>query len=76
MNPLMREQHHQDALWQAILESVVDVIGSDQALYTREEKAKPYPQSPSGMTGVQTLLPLMLDHLHASRLSLQRLDSL
>jgi dihydroorotase-like cyclic amidohydrolase len=54
----------------------VDVLGSDHAPHTREEKAKPYPQSPSGMTGVQTLLPLMLDHLHAGRLSLQRLIDL
>lgn len=72
----MREQHHRDALWQAIREGVVDVIGSDHAPHTREEKARPYPQSPSGMTGVQTLLPLMLDHVHAGRLSLQRLVDL
>jgi dihydroorotase len=76
MNPPVREQRHLDALWQAILEGVVDVIGSDHAPHTREEKAKPYPQSPSGMTGVQTLLPLMLDHVHAGRLSLQRLVDL
>ena len=76
MNPPVREQWHQDALWQAIREGVVDVIGSDHAPHTREEKAKPYPQSPSGMTGVQTLLPLMLDHVHAGRLSLQRLVDL
>jgi dihydroorotase len=76
MNPPVREQLHQDALWEAIREGVVDVIGSDHAPHTREEKAKPYPQSPSGMTGVQTLLPLMLDHVHAGRLSLQRLVDL
>jgi dihydroorotase len=76
MNPPVREQHHQDALWQAIREGVVDVIGSDHAPHTREEKARPYPESPSGMTGVQTLLPLMLDHVHAGRLSLQRLVDL
>ncbi len=76
MNPPVREQQHLDALWQAILEGVVDVIGSDHAPHTRAEKAKPYPQSPSGMTGVQTLVPLMLDHVHAGRLSLQRLVDL
>jgi dihydroorotase len=76
MNPPVREQRHQDALWQAIRDGVVDVIGSDHAPHTLEEKAKPYPQSPSGMTGVQTLLPLMLDHVHAGRLSLQRLVDL
>lgn len=76
MNPPVREQHHQDALWQAIGDGVVDVIGSDHAPHTLVEKAKPYPQSPSGMTGVQTLLPLMLNHVHAGRLSLQRLSDL
>ncbi|RCS58124.1 dihydroorotase [Parvibium lacunae] len=76
MNPPVREKHHQDALWQAIRNGVVDVIGSDHAPHTRAEKAKPYPQSPSGMTGVQTLLPLMLDHVNAGRLSLQRLVDL
>lgn len=76
MNPPVRERRHRDALWQAIRDGVVDVIGSDHAPHTLEEKGRPYPQSPSGMTGVQTLLPLMLDHLHAGRLSLQRLMDL
>jgi dihydroorotase len=76
MNPPVREQRHQDALWEAIRKGVVDVIGSDHAPHTLTEKAKPYPQSPSGMTGVQTLLPVMLDHVHAGRLSLQRLVDL
>jgi dihydroorotase len=76
MNPPVRERRHQDALWQAIRDGVVDVIGSDHAPHTLQEKAKPYPQSPSGMTGVQTLLPLMLDHVYAGRLSLQRLVDL
>lgn len=76
MNPPVRERRHQDALWQSIRDGAVDVIGSDHAPHTLEEKALPYPQSPSGMTGVQTLLPLMLDHVHAGRLSLQRLVDL
>jgi len=46
-------------------QGVVDILGSDHAPHTLEEKAKPYPQSPSGMTGVQTLVPLMLDHVNA-----------
>lgn len=76
MNPPVREKHHQDALWKAICDGVVDVIGSDHAPHTLEEKVKPYPQSPSGMTGVQTLLPVMLDHVNKGRLSLQRLVDL
>ncbi|BET10776.1 dihydroorotase [Pandoraea sputorum] len=76
MNPPVRERRHQRALWEGIREGVVDVIGSDHAPHTLEEKAKPYPQSPSGMTGVQTLLPTMLDHVSVGRLSLQRLVDL
>lgn len=76
MNPPIRSAEHRDALWQALRDGVVDVIGSDHAPHTREEKAKPYPQSPSGMPGVQTLLPLLLDHMNQGRLSLQRLIDL
>lgn len=76
MNPPVRRARHRDALWQAVREGVVDVLGSDHAPHTLEEKARPYPHSPSGMTGVQTLLPVMLDHVHAGRLSLHRLVDL
>lgn len=76
MNPPVRDKKQQDALWQAVRDGIVDCIGSDHAPHTREEKARPYPQSPSGMPGVQTLLPVMLDHMNAGRLSLQRLVDL
>ncbi|MBD3897631.1 dihydroorotase [Halomonas sp. ML-15] len=76
MNPPVRDESHRQALWQAIRDGVVDVIGSDHAPHTRQGKAHPYPDSPSGMTGVQTLVPIMLDHVHKGRLSLQRLADL
>ena len=76
MNPPVRGKSHRDALWAAIANGLVDVLGSDHAPHTLEEKAKPYPQSPSGMTGVQTLVPVMLDHVNAGRLSLARLVDL
>jgi dihydroorotase len=72
MNPPVREGYHRDALWKAIQSGLVDVLGSDHAPHTLEEKAKPYPQSPSGMTGVQTLVPMMLNHVNEGRLSLAR----
>jgi dihydroorotase len=72
MNPPVRDKSHREALWKAIASGLVDVLGSDHAPHTLEEKAKPYPQSPSGMTGVQTLVPIMLDHVNASRLTLSR----
>jgi len=76
MNPPVRSRHHQDALWQGIRDGVVDVIGSDHAPHTLAEKSRQWPDSPSGMTGVQTLLPTMLNHLNEGRLSLLRLVDL
>jgi dihydroorotase len=76
MNPPIREARHRDGLWRGIRLGVCDVIGSDHAPHTSEEKAKPYPASPSGMPGVQTLLPLMLTHVAEGRLSLERLVDL
>ena len=72
MNPPVREAHHRDGLWYGIQQGIADVLGSDHAPHTRAEKDKTYPNSPSGMTGVQTLVPLMLDHVNAGKLSLQR----
>ena len=76
MNPPVRSARHREALWRGITQGIVDVIGSDHAPHTLEEKARPYPQSPSGMTGVQTIVPLLLDHLNAGRVSLARLVDL
>ncbi len=72
MNPPIREAHHREALWRAVNEGLVDVIGSDHAPHTRAEKDKTYPDTPSGMPGVQTLVTILLDHVHAGRLSLER----
>ena len=72
MNPPVREGRHRDGIWSGIASGVVDVLGSDHAPHTLEEKLQPYPASPSGMTGVQTLVPIMLDHVANGRLSLER----
>jgi dihydroorotase len=72
MNPPVRDAFHKAAIWRGVQQGIIDVLGSDHAPHTREEKAKPYPGSPSGMTGVQTLVPLMLDHVNAGKLSLSR----
>jgi dihydroorotase len=76
MNPPIRSGAHREGLWRWLNQGVADVLGSDHAPHTKDEKAKPYPASPSGMPGVQTLLPLMLDHVAAGRLTLQRLIEL
>jgi dihydroorotase len=72
MNPPVRDARHRDAIWRGIADGTVDILGSDHAPHTLEEKAKTYPASPSGMTGVQTLVPIMLDHVNAGRLTLER----
>lgn len=72
MNPPVRDARHRDAIWAALRSGVVDVLGSDHAPHTREEKDHAYPGSHSGMTGVQTLVPVMLDHVNAGKLSLER----
>lgn len=71
-NPPIREKRHLERLWKAVLDGTVDVLGSDHAPHTREEKERPYPTSPSGVPGVQTLVPIMLNHVHEGRLSLRR----
>ncbi|HUO54941.1 MAG TPA: dihydroorotase [Rhodoblastus sp.] len=72
MNPPVRDKNHRERIWRGLDQGVVDVLGSDHAPHTLDEKAKPYPESPSGMTGVQTLVPIMLDHVANGRLTLQR----
>jgi dihydroorotase len=72
MNPPVRSADHREGIWYGIEQGIIDVLGSDHAPHTLEEKAKSYPASPSGMTGVQTLVPVMLDHVNAGRLSLER----
>ena len=64
MNPPVREPSHRARIWEGVAQGVADILGSDHAPHTLEEKTKPYPESPSGMTGVQTLVPLMLDHVN------------
>ncbi len=72
MNPPVRAARHRDGIWRGMMRGVADILGSDHAPHTLEEKAKPYPQSPSGMPGVQTLVPVMLDQVTQGRMSLAR----
>lgn len=76
MNPPIRGERHRQAAWAAVADGTVDVIGSDHAPHPRAAKLKPWPDCPAGLTGVQTLVPVMLDHLAAGRLSLERLVDL
>ena len=73
MNPPIRDKSHNIGLWKGIEEKIVDVIGSDHAPHTLEEKKKEYPNCPSGMTGVQTILPIMLDFVNKGKLGISDL---
>ncbi len=72
MNPPVRDKAHREGVWAGVVNGVADILGSDHAPHTLEEKAKPYPASPSGMAGVQTLVPVMLDHVAKGRMSIER----
>ncbi|MBB5073597.1 dihydroorotase [Bartonella callosciuri] len=72
MNPPIRESRHRDSLWYGVQQGIIDVLGSDHAPHTLEEKRQTYPASPSGMTGVQTTTAVMLTHVNAGKISLER----
>ena len=76
MNPPLRTKEHYDRLWVAIKNNVVDVLGSDHAPHLKVNKDKEYPNTPSGMPGVQTIFPVMLDHVNSGKLTLQQLINL
>lgn len=76
MNPPIRDVRHLEAAWRAVADGTVDCIGSDHAPHSRAAKERPWPDTAAGLTGVQTLVPLMLDHVTAGRLSISRLVDL
>jgi dihydroorotase len=76
MNPPIRSKEHYDKLWVAIKNNIADVLGSDHAPHSKENKDKEYPNTPSGMPGVQTIFPIMLDHVNNGKLSLEQLIKL
>ncbi len=76
MNPPIRGREHWAAAWAAVQDGTADTIGSDHAPHPRDAKLKPWPEVPAGLTGVQTLVPVMLDHVHAGRLTLARMVDL
>ena len=76
MNPPLRSKEHYDRLWLAIKNNIVDVLGSDHAPHLKANKEKEYPSSPSGMPGVQTIFPVMIDHVNNGKLTLNQLINL
>ena len=76
MNPPLRTKEHYDRLWLAIKNNIVDVLGSDHAPHLKINKDKEYPNTPSGMPGVQTIFPVMIDHVNNGKLTLTQLINL
>ena len=76
MNPPIRGRHHYEAAWAAVRDGTADTIGSDHAPHLRADKLKPWPDCPAGLPGVQTMVPIMLNHVHEGRLSLSRMIDL
>ena len=76
MNSPIRDERHRAAAWAAVRDGTVDTISSDHAPHARAAKERPWPDCPAGLTGVQTLVPIMLDHVAAGRLPLARLVDL
>ncbi|VXD18714.1 dihydroorotase [Planktothrix paucivesiculata] len=75
MNPPLRSPQDNQILWQALLDGVIDFIATDHAPHTLEEKAKEYPNTPSGMPGVETSLPLMLTQAIAGKCTVQQVSN-
>ena len=73
MNPPLRDKSHYDRLWYGVRNNLNDTIGSDHAPHLKKNKEKIYPSSPSGMPGVQTLLPIMLNHVNDGKLTIKQL---
>ena len=76
MNPPLRDRRHTEAAWAAVADGTADTIGSDHAPHPRAAKERPWPAVAAGLTGVQTLVPVMLDHVSAGRLTLERMVDL
>lgn len=76
MNPPIRSKSHRERLWRALADGIFDVFGSDHAPHTLEEKSRPYPTSPSGMPGVQTMLPVLLTFVSQGKLSIETVVSM
>jgi dihydroorotase len=76
VNPPLRDVQHKETLFQAIHDQVIDTIGSDHAPHSLEEKEKPYGQCPSGMPGIEFMLPMLLNAYHEGLLTLPQIVSL
>jgi dihydroorotase len=71
-NPAIKEASNREALWKALENDTLDIIATDHAPHTWEEKSKDYMNAPSGVPLVQHSLLLMLDYVHQGKISLSK----
>ena len=76
INPPIRTKDHRDGIWKGVDEDLISIIGSDHSPHTKEEKKQPYPKSPSGMPGTQTIGLIMTDYFLKGKISLKKLVDL
>lgn len=76
MNPPLRSQADQDALWEGLRDGTIDCIATDHAPHTNEEKQKSMEEAPAGVPGVEFMLPLMLNAVNQGKLSLEQVVAL
>lgn len=72
MNPSIKTAADNLALRQALMDGIIQVIATDHAPHTLEEKGQPYPNSPSGLPAVENCLPLMLNEVAQGRFTLEQ----
>lgn len=72
MNPSVKTADDNRRLWEALLEGTIQIIATDHAPHTLDEKAVPYPKSPSGIPAVENSLALMLNQVHLGKCSLEQ----
>jgi len=76
VNPPLATEEDRQFLWEALKEGLIDILASDHAPHTLAEKSLEYAKAPSGLPGVETTLPLMLNAVNAGKLSLEKLVEL
>lgn len=74
-NPPVRKRRHGEALWQGLQDGVIASVSSDHSPHPYSKKQFTFPHSPSGMPGVEWLLPLLLDQVHQGRCTLRQVAS-
>ena len=72
MNPSIKNKTDNDQLWQALCDGVIDIVATDHAPHTMDEKREPYPKCPSGLPAVENSLALMLNQVAQQKCTIEQ----